>query len=122
MALLLVAATLVLCRHEGKRVQERRSRSVLWLNEHSSEVRCINNLRQIENAKESYAAACSLTNGTSLAEADVQNLGTYIKGGWANLSCTTGATYAVGLIGKDPSCSVHGTLTMLSEALRRRKP
>jgi hypothetical protein len=68
---------------------------------------CINNLRQIDAAKNEWALENNKTNGTPVTEADIK---TYIKldaGG--NLpKCPAGGTYTIGPVGDVPTCSVPG--------------
>ena len=65
---------------------------------------CINNLRQIDGAKEQYM----LENNTTTAPAAMTALagaGGYIK---ATPSCPAGGTYTIGAAGTNPSCSIAG--------------
>jgi prepilin-type N-terminal cleavage/methylation domain-containing protein len=64
---------------------------------------CINNLRQIDSAKEQSAMA----NGTAEGAAAHADWVSYIKGGAAP-TCPASGTYAIGNIGTDPTCSVAG--------------
>ena len=68
-------------------------------------VSCINNLRQIDAAKEQAAMALSLTNGAAVSEAQVSE---YIRGGFTGLKCKAGGTYALNPVGTDPTCTVAG--------------
>ncbi len=63
---------------------------------------CINNLRQIDSAKEQLALETDLDDGDALAaNAD---LDPYIKGGFAGLACPEAGAYTVDVIGTDPTC------------------
>lgn len=62
---------------------------------------CINNLRQIDSAKEQSA----MKNGTADGSAVATDWVTYIKGGEAP-TCPASGTYTVGNIGTDPTCTV----------------
>lgn len=61
---------------------------------------CINNMRQIESAKEQYALENGLTTGDAVT--DVQ-AGAYIKGGYP--TCPANGTYTIGAVGTDVVCS-----------------
>lgn len=66
---------------------------------------CINNLRQIDGAKEQYM----LEEGTSTAPtamSDLAGTGKYIK---STPDCPAGGTYTIGAAGTNPTCSVGGT-------------
>jgi prepilin-type N-terminal cleavage/methylation domain-containing protein len=63
---------------------------------------CINNLRQIDAAKEQWALADGATTG-AVDEAEVN---AYIKNG--EPSCPAGGTYSYEDLGTDPSCDVSG--------------
>lgn len=70
---------------------------------------CINNLRQIDNAKEQAAFGYALADGSSIVDASVNE---YMRKGAP--SCPGGGTYTYNIIGADPSCSVASpTLHML---------
>ena len=65
---------------------------------------CINNLRQIDSAKEQLALELNMDEGDAVAaNAD---LDPYIRGGFAALACPSGGVYANGVnnIGTDPTC------------------
>ena len=67
---------------------------------------CINNLRQIDGAKEQYALENKIgTNATVTAA----NIDAYIKGGTTNAqSCPAAGTVTIGNVGVNPSCTVSG--------------
>ncbi|HEX3890462.1 MAG TPA: hypothetical protein VHX90_06380, partial [Verrucomicrobiae bacterium] len=72
---------------------------------------CINNLRQIDAAKNQWALENGKTNGTAVTEDDIKP---YIKLG-ANESsangfptCPSGGTYTIGKVGEKPTCSTAG--------------
>jgi hypothetical protein len=73
---------------------------------------CINNMRQIDHAKEQWALSVNKRNGDN---PDVDAANEYIKGG--RPACPAGGQYEYNLIGEDPECSEHGTL---SESTSRR--
>jgi prepilin-type N-terminal cleavage/methylation domain-containing protein len=64
---------------------------------------CINNLRQIDGAKEQYALENNLGSSASVSSG---NVATYIKGGFP--TCPASGAYTVNALGTDPSCDVAG--------------
>jgi general secretion pathway protein G len=66
---------------------------------------CINNLRQIDAAKNEWALE---NNKTTNDIPTGQDLDKYIKGGFASLHCPAGGTYTIGPVGQAPTCSVPG--------------
>ena len=64
-------------------------------------IACINNLRQIDGAKEQHALEARLTAGAAPADADIN---AYLKGQTTPL-CPGGGTYTYGAIGANPTCS-----------------
>jgi hypothetical protein len=71
---------------------------------------CINNLRQIDAAKNEWALENSKTNGTPVTEADIKP---YIKldasGNFPK--CPAGGTYTIGSVGEPPACSLGATVS-----------
>jgi hypothetical protein len=67
---------------------------------------CMNNLRQIEAAKNEWALETGKTTG---AEPTEQDLLPYLTGGVFPV-CPAGGVYTIGAIGTPPSCSIHGSL------------
>jgi len=65
---------------------------------------CINNLRQIDAAKEQWALATGQSNG---AVVDISGVNEYIKGS-TTPTCPAGGAYTYHVIGQDPACSVPG--------------
>jgi hypothetical protein len=64
---------------------------------------CINNLRQIEGAKETWAVEHKKeTTDTPTA----QDLDPYIKAGFNRLKCPAGGMYTINSVGKKPTCSI----------------
>ena len=63
---------------------------------------CINNLRQIDGAKEQWAMAAKQSDGDSVTTDDVND---YIKGD-TTPTCPGGGTYTYGNIGSNPDCSI----------------
>ena len=62
---------------------------------------CIQNLRQIDEAKDQLAMAKSLAKGSSVDWPDI--VPTYLK---LAPTCPTGGIYTIGAIETDPSCSL----------------
>jgi len=69
---------------------------------------CYNNLRKIDSGKEQFAIDSQMTNGVALTGAQISK---YIERGFESLKCAEHGTYAVGEIGKEPHCSVHGSIS-----------
>ena len=67
----------------------------------SQQTSCINNLRQIDNAKEQAALAYGLAEGADIAAASVND---YIRKGGP--TCPGGGTYTYGKIGAPPTCDI----------------
>jgi hypothetical protein len=74
---------------------------------------CINNMRQIDSAKEQWAMATNKRDGD---DPDINGVTEYIKGG-VTPTCPAGGRYEYRQMGKDPQCSVHGAM---SEAMPGR--
>lgn len=68
---------------------------------------CINNLRQIDGAKNQWALENDKTNGAPVTEADIKP---YLKldANVEFLKCPAGGTYTIGRVGENPTCSVPG--------------
>jgi hypothetical protein len=64
---------------------------------------CVNNLRQIDGAKEQVALARKLPESAVVSAAD---LAPYIKGGFPK--CAGGGTYVIGKLSEEPRCSIAG--------------
>jgi outer membrane lipoprotein-sorting protein len=65
---------------------------------------CINNLRQIDGAKNEFALEKGKKTGDTVAEADIAP---YIRGGILP-TCPSGGTYTIGKVGENPTCSIPG--------------
>ena len=63
---------------------------------------CINNLRQMDSAKEQWAMAQNRRNDAPIDKAGVCE---YIKNRGRDIVCPDGGTYTWGNIGEDPACS-----------------
>lgn len=66
---------------------------------------CVNNLRQIDGAKEQWALERQKAAGYPLTSNDVANMLGYLKGGQMPV-CPANGTYTVGDLGQPPRCSV----------------
>jgi hypothetical protein len=69
---------------------------------------CINNLRQIDGAKEQWALENKKKEGTPVSKADEIEINKYIKGGGESLRCPSGdpnAHYSYNAVGAAPTCS-----------------
>jgi prepilin-type N-terminal cleavage/methylation domain-containing protein len=64
---------------------------------------CIENLRQIDSAKQQWAIEEKQDSSATPASTDLDD---YIKGGYATLACPAGGTYTINDMSTDPSCSV----------------
>jgi len=64
---------------------------------------CINNLRQIDGAKEQWALETHHNTGGAVTFSNIVH---YIKNGMP--VCPKGGTYTIGRIGENPTCSVPG--------------
>ena len=64
---------------------------------------CIENLRQIDSAKQQWAIEQKMTSTDTPAAADLDD---YIKGTYANLECPASGAYTIGDMSTDPLCSV----------------
>ena len=67
---------------------------------------CINNLRQIENAKGQLAQERGLANGSPVLAADIFR---FMPAG-SEPRCAKHGTYIINSIGTDARCTVHGTI------------
>lgn len=67
---------------------------------------CINNLRQIDGAKEQWALEGNKREGETPTAAEISP---YLKGGFESMKCPEGGTYRIGPLGQDlPTCTVPG--------------
>jgi type II secretory pathway pseudopilin PulG len=88
--------------------------SFVGARETSKRYACINNMRQINLAKEQASLEHAYGEGKTIKEED---LSPYLIKGFPGLICPKGGHYTINPLGKDPACSEHGTL---SEARERR--
>lgn len=66
---------------------------------------CINNLRQIDAAKNEWALENNKTNGTPVTVDDIKPF-IKLRANEDFLKCPAGGTYTIGLVGENPTCSV----------------
>ena len=71
---------------------------------------CVNNMRQIDSAKEAWALA---VNADKDAKTDRDAVNAYLKRP-APPTCPAGGTYTYGPVGNPPECSKHGVLGSMS--------
>ena len=73
----------------------------------SAQAGCINNLRQIDGAKNEWALENGKTNGTVATKTDIKP---YIKlDSKGNIPhCPSGGIYTIGKVGENPTCSIGG--------------
>ena len=70
---------------------------------------CINNLRQIDSAKDQWAIETRQPDATPVAAAD---LDIYLNGGTGSITCpadlaqTFGSSYTINALGTDPVCQI----------------
>jgi hypothetical protein len=64
---------------------------------------CINNLRQIDGAKEQWALQRQIKAGTPISKADQLEIANYIKGG--EPTCPGGGKYSYNDVDVPPTCS-----------------
>lgn len=70
---------------------------------------CAANLKKIDAAKMELAIARNSNPGDTLPERDVLKR---VEAGGRGLSCPKGGRYAYNPVGQEPSCSVHGTMSV----------
>lgn len=70
---------------------------------------CINNLRQIEGAKDIFAIEHFKRTGDTISEAEVNP---YLKRSMANTMEPSGGSYTLNEIGTPPICSIGGLHTL----------
>ncbi len=73
----------------------------------SSQNSCINNMRQIDGAKEQWAMADDVNTGASCVTSKV-NL--YLRGA-VTPTCHAGGAYLYHEIGEEPECTFHGPMS-----------
>ncbi len=78
-----------------------------WISarERSRQRACIQNLREIEQAKDTYAMAAHIAEGATVNSSDI--VPTYIRGTFP--TCPNGGTYTIGVVGTSATCSIGGS-------------
>ncbi|MBU4199336.1 MAG: DUF4190 domain-containing protein [Verrucomicrobia bacterium] len=66
---------------------------------------CINNMKQIDAAKEQTELKYNYREGTTVPDNQISE---YLKNGLSGLKCPKGGSYSINPTGKAPSCSEHG--------------
>ena len=66
---------------------------------------CINNLRQIEGAKEMWAMENKKEKTDTPTAQDLEG---YLRGGFSALKCPAGGVYTINAVGEAPTCSIPG--------------
>lgn len=69
---------------------------------------CLNNLRQIDGAKDQWAIENNKSTGASVAASDIDP---YLKKGFTGIEEPTGGSYTIGTVGTDPSCGNYNAST-----------
>lgn len=69
---------------------------------------CVNNMRQIDAAKDQTALDHKYQTGAIIPEDQVSK---YLKGGLSGMVCPKGGRYTSNPLGKEPECSVHGSMS-----------
>jgi|GEM_PF-2463494 len=69
---------------------------------------CVHNLRMLDGATDQVAIEMNLKTGNQVAAATISE---YIRGGVESLNCPKGGRYTFGTVGREPRCSVHGTIS-----------
>ncbi|MBA4387104.1 MAG: hypothetical protein C0404_03925 [Verrucomicrobia bacterium] len=68
---------------------------------------CINNMRQIDSAKEQAAIKYSIKDG---AEVPIDQVSEFVAGGLGARKCVAGGVYKINPLGESPECSLHGSM------------
>lgn len=75
---------------------------------------CVNNMRQLDAAKDQAAIKHGYTDGATIPESEFAE---FLRDGFSGLECPKGGRYTINPYGQDPACSEHGAL---SGAIDRR--
>jgi len=81
------------------------------------EIWCYFNLRRIDGAKEELIHRTNLANGNVMTSEELSPL---IEGGFRSLEYYEHGVYIIGPVGTEPRCSVHGSLSEISEDTPRK--
>jgi general secretion pathway protein G len=68
---------------------------------------CMNNLRQIETAKQQWALENKKENDSGATPTSI-DLDKYLQNGFSELKCLKGGTYSINPVSEDPTCSIPG--------------
>jgi prepilin-type N-terminal cleavage/methylation domain-containing protein len=68
---------------------------------------CVNNLRQIDQAKEEAAMANNWADARALSAGDITAVNGYLQGG-STPTCRAAGTYSYNNVGTRPTCSIAG--------------
>ena len=82
----------------------------------SQENVCINNMRQIDSAKEQWAMQANANAGAVAGAAEISP---YLMGGVIP-ACPAAGTYTLHVIAQEPECSTHGSLSAAVPGVTRR--
>lgn len=66
---------------------------------------CINNLRQIDGAKQQWVLESGAAVGQEVLS---QNLDPYLMNGFNSMTCSAGGSYSINVVGENPTCSIPG--------------
>jgi type II secretory pathway pseudopilin PulG len=69
---------------------------------------CLSNLRLFDSAKEQAALELKRKEGDAMADSDIVNYLPDVNR--ARVVCPSGGTYTLHPVGRDPECSLHGSL------------
>ncbi len=72
--------------------------------DHARDIRCMNNLHQIDMAKQTWALKENKEDGSPVTWEDLKYMAE------SNLRCPKGGEYKLNPLGENPTCSVHGDL------------
>ena len=75
----------------------------------AQESRCVNNLRQIDGAKNLWALEHGKSTGATVLDGDVNP---YLRESMAEMEEPAGGNYQIDVIGVDPSCDIGGGHTL----------
>jgi hypothetical protein len=71
----------------------------------------------MDAAKGQCALKYGLTNGATVTS---EQISSYIAGGFGNLECVEHGSYTIDLIGIEPRCSLHGSMSEMNTGTAKR--
>ncbi len=77
---------------------------------------CVINLRNIEGSKQQVVQEVGLTSGAVVSP---QQISKFINREFNSLRCAEGGQYAIGTVGSEPRCSVHGSMSEIEAGWKR---